>query len=120
VILQYFPSFLLRSFIYCFTSINIKPVDSVGTWDLGLGTRDWKLSLPLALGAESLERLTVYSFIYNMNIYFKVVEVQIQALEYIPTLGRDTSQILCTLYSIPIFLKERRCTIEKLKMCHEE
>ena len=29
--------------------------------------------------------------IYNMNIYFKVVEVQIQALEYIPKLGRDTS-----------------------------
>jgi hypothetical protein len=26
-----------------------------------------------------------------MNIYFKVVEVQIQALEYIPKLGRDTS-----------------------------
>ena len=30
-------------------------------------------------------------YIYNMNIYFKVVEVQIQALEYIPKLGRDTS-----------------------------
>ena len=26
-----------------------------------------------------------------MNIYFKVVEVQIQALEYIPKLGRDAS-----------------------------
>ena len=28
---------------------------------------------------------------YNMNIYFKVVEVQIQALEWIPKLGRDAS-----------------------------
>jgi hypothetical protein len=26
-----------------------------------------------------------------MNIYFTVVELQIQALEYIPELGRDTS-----------------------------
>jgi hypothetical protein len=29
--------------------------------------------------------------IYNMNIYFKVVEVQIQASERIPMLGRDPS-----------------------------
>ena len=29
--------------------------------------------------------------IYNMNIYFKVVEVQIQALECIPKIGRDSS-----------------------------
>jgi hypothetical protein len=31
-----------------------------------------------------------------MNIYFKVVEVQIQALEYIPKLGRDTSHLIYT------------------------
>ena len=31
------------------------------------------------------------NIIYNMNIYFKVVEVQIQALECIPKLGRDSS-----------------------------
>jgi hypothetical protein len=29
--------------------------------------------------------------LYNMNIYFKVVEVQIQALEYIPKLRRNAS-----------------------------
>jgi hypothetical protein len=39
--------------------------------------------------------LTTANYIYNMNIYFKVVEVQIQALEYIPKLGRDT---IITLY----------------------
>jgi hypothetical protein len=31
-----------------------------------------------------------HEHIYNMNIYFKVVEVQIQALENIPKLGRDS------------------------------
>ena len=31
------------------------------------------------------------SYIYNMNIYFKVVEVQIQASERILKLGRDSS-----------------------------
>jgi hypothetical protein len=35
-----------------------------------------------------------------MNIYFKVVEVQIQALEYIPKLERDTSHPLRELYNI--------------------
>ena len=31
------------------------------------------------------------SHIYNMNIYFKVVDVQIQASEKLPKLGRDPS-----------------------------
>ncbi len=33
---------------------------------------------------------SIYLYI-NMNIYFKVVEVQIQTSEHVPTLGRDTS-----------------------------
>ena len=39
-----------------------------------------------------------------MNIYFKVVEVQIQALEYIPKLGRDTSHPCITIYNNNIIL----------------
>jgi hypothetical protein len=35
-----------------------------------------------------------------MNIYFKVVEVQIQALEYIPKLGRDTSHPTTTIITL--------------------
>jgi hypothetical protein len=45
-----------------------------------------------------------------MNIYFKVVEVQIQALEYIPKLGRDTSHpiqlviiMMCQFLSLCMF-----------------
>jgi len=36
-------------------------------------------------------KIDIYIAIYNMNIYFKVVEVQIQASERVLKLGRDPS-----------------------------
>jgi hypothetical protein len=42
---------------------------------------------------QHLPSFVVFKNIYNVNIYFKVVGVQIQALECIPKLGRDASHL---------------------------
>jgi len=45
----------------------------------------------LRIAPGQLVSTVIYIYIYNMNIYFKVVEVQIQASERILKLGRDSS-----------------------------
>jgi hypothetical protein len=53
-----------------------------------------RLSIYNVMGSftfNSMASRNLFPNIYNMNIYFKVVEVQIQASERIPMLGRDPS-----------------------------
>jgi hypothetical protein len=40
---------------------------------------------------SNLSTEIIHKLVYKMNIYFKVVEVQIQTLGYITKLGRDSS-----------------------------